>query len=66
MEKNYFKIKGLTCVACTKLAMGYIRQLEGIHDVKVELSGSSVVTADRIINKSEIRGVLVGSGFDII
>ncbi|TSC93824.1 MAG: hypothetical protein Athens101428_523 [Candidatus Berkelbacteria bacterium Athens1014_28] len=66
MENNYFGIKGLTCMACAKLASGYIRKISGVNDVKIELSGNSVVTADRIIDKAEIRSALSGSGYDVI
>ena len=67
MTTTKFKLKGLTCEACVKLAKARFKRLAGVKDVKIELSGGGAeITADREISAKEAELVLVGSGYSVV
>lgn len=66
MAISRFKLKGLTCEACVKLATARFKRLAGVQEVKIELSKSEAeIVAEREISKGEAEMVLTGSGYSV-
>ncbi|HSW97030.1 MAG TPA: heavy metal-associated domain-containing protein [Candidatus Saccharimonadales bacterium] len=64
MTQN-IKISGLTCAACQKLITKRLKTIEGIQDVAVAITGETEITAQQIIDKTKIAGVLVGTQYAV-
>lgn len=61
------KLSGLTCSACQKVTQKRISQIEGVHDVQVNLEASTaVITADRAIQSDEVIKALEGTHYHVI
>lgn len=65
MNEQKFKIEGIHCEACIKLAKIRIGKIEGIQDVDISPDGKASVRADRTIALDEIAKVLDGSGYAV-
>ncbi|MFA6526304.1 MAG: heavy metal-associated domain-containing protein [Candidatus Buchananbacteria bacterium] len=67
MEKINFKLAGLTCDACVKLAGNRLRKLPGVIDVKIDLaSGSAQVASEIIIDRNDLQKSLEGTDYKIV
>jgi copper chaperone CopZ len=65
MESQTFKITGLHCEACTKLAAKRLKGIPGVDDAVVDFkSGKAEVAAAREIGLGEIQTALTGSEYD--
>ncbi|MFA5877882.1 MAG: heavy metal-associated domain-containing protein [Candidatus Staskawiczbacteria bacterium] len=64
--KNTFKIRGLTCDACVKLATKRINRIHGISDLKINrIQGLINLTADRKLSLQEIQETLKDTEYKI-
>lgn len=61
-----FKLDGLTCEACVKLATRYLQKIDGVSLVKVGLDGKAEIRADRPIDKTEVEKALADSDYRVI
>lgn len=62
-----FKLKGLTCEACVKLASARLKKLAGVKNVIIKLNtGETEIMAEREISVPEAELVLAGSGYSIV
>jgi len=62
-----FKLSGLTCEACVKLATMRLKRLTGVKDVIIKLAtGETEITADHAISAKEAELVLAGSEYSIV
>jgi len=66
METISFKLSGLTCGACVKLASMSIKKIDGVIDVNVDENSDAKVIAERIIEKEEVKKALAGTDFNLI
>lgn len=66
METTSFKLIGLTCEACVKLAARYLQKIDGVGEVKVNLTGETNITADRPIAKAEVQKALADSDYKVV
>ena len=61
------KLSGLTCSACQKIVEKKLKNINGISGTTVDLSSGNVeITAERVVDRSEIVKVLEGTGYKII
>jgi len=62
-----FKLKGLTCEACVKLASKRLERLAGVENVIIKLAtGETEIIANHEISDNEAELVLTGSGYSIV
>jgi len=62
-----FKLSGLTCEACVKLATMRLKRLTGVKDVIIKLAtGETEIIADHKISAKEAELVLAGSEYSIV
>ncbi|OGZ41735.1 MAG: hypothetical protein A3B04_02600 [Candidatus Portnoybacteria bacterium RIFCSPLOWO2_02_FULL_39_11] len=62
-----FKLSGLTCEACVKLATMRLKRLTGVKDVIIKLAtGETEIIADHEISDKEAELVLAGSEYTIV
>lgn len=66
MNSINFKLKGLTCEACIKLAAGRIKKIPGVQDVKISPeTGDAKVVSIADINLDIIKKSLAGTNYNI-
>lgn len=65
METTSFKLSGLTCEACAKLATRYLEKIDGVGEVKVNLTGETQISADRSVEKAEVQKALADSDYKV-
>ena len=62
-----FKLSGLTCEACVKLASMRLKRLAGVESVTIKLTtGETEIIANHEISGKEAELVLAGSGYSIV
>ena len=62
-----FKLNGLTCEACVKLASKRLERLAGVENVIIKLAtGETEIIANHEISDNEAELVLTGSGYSIV
>lgn len=67
MNSINFKLKGLTCEACIKLATGRIKKIPGVQDVKISLeTGDAKVVSIADIDLDIIKHSMVDTNYNVI
>lgn len=67
MNKIYFKLEGLTCDACVKLAGNRLRKIPGVNDVNIDkASGNAEVTSEMIFDRNDLQKSLEGTDYKIV
>lgn len=67
MNSINFKLKGLTCEACIKLATGRIKKIPGVQDVKISLeTGDAKVVGIADIDLDIIKHSLIDTNYNVI
>lgn len=67
MNSIDFKLEGLTCEACVKLASGRIKKIPGVQDVTISLeTGDARVVSVANIDLDIINQSLVGTHYNVI
>ena len=67
MNNINFKLAGLTCTACTKLATNRLKKVPGVQEVKIDLaSGQTEISSVTNIDLSALEDSLKGSGYSIV
>lgn len=66
MQTLNFKLTGLTCSACAKLAKKRLEKINGASEVEVQDNGNATIVADLAISKKEIKAALSGTDYDIV
>lgn len=66
MQTLNFKITGLTCSACAKLAKRRLEKIEGVEEITVLENGDSMVVADSPISKNQIKEALSGTDYNVV
>lgn len=62
-----FKIQGMTCDACAKLAAKKISKIEGAEDIRIDAaSGSAELESNHEISLAAINDALEGSGYKAV
>lgn len=62
-----FKLKGLTCEACVKMASMRLKCLAGVKDVVINLNtGETAITAKNEISAKEAKLALAGTPYSIV
>ena len=62
-----FKLSGLTCPACKKIAEKRIATIPGVKQVRVNLdSGKAIINSDRDVRLQEIKEVLKDTRYQVI
>lgn len=65
MQTTEFKLQGLTCGACAKLATMSLKKIGGVVEVDVDNGGSVKMVGERVVTKAEIESVLIGTNYRI-
>lgn len=66
MNTIKFKLVGLHCEACIKVASLKIKKIEGIKDVLINLAtGQAEITAERPVEIKEFEQALAGTDYTI-
>jgi len=64
MNNINFKLAGLTCEACVKLATNRLKKVPGVVEVKIDLnSGQAEVSSTAEIDLGILAASLEGSGY---
>jgi copper chaperone CopZ len=64
MTSQTFTISGMTCEACTKLTAKRIKNIDGVHDARVDLEAkTAIVEAERSITAQEINTAFGDSSY---
>ena len=64
MTSQTFTISGMTCEACTKLTAKRIKNIDGVHDARVDLAAkTAIVEAERLITAQEINTAFGDSNY---
>ena len=67
MNTINFKLKGLTCEACVKLATNRIKKVPGVQEVKIDLSTENAkVIGTSDIDLDVIKQSLVDTNYIVI
>lgn len=66
MQTFNFKLTGLTCGACAKLAKRRIEKIVGIRDVDILDNGNSTIVSDLAISKEQIKEALFGTDYKVV
>lgn len=67
MNNINFKLEGLTCEACVKLATGRIKKIPGVTNVEIEfITGNTKVGSEADINLDLIKQSLDGMTFKVV
>lgn len=62
-----FKLSGLSCEACVKLAAKKIGRLTGVQSVAIDRdSGQTVVKSDRVLTVVEIRQIFEDTDYRVV
>lgn len=61
-----FKVLGIHCEACQKVIERKLMKIGGVSQIKVELNGSVIITADRLILLDEVKQSLEGTDYTIL
>lgn len=67
MNKINFKLAGLTCDACAKLAGNRLRKIPGVIDVNIDkASGDAEVISNTAIDRNDLQKSLEGTDYKIV
>ncbi len=66
METINFRLAGLTCGACAKLAQKRIAKIDGVINSIVGEDGSAEITSEKTILKEEVKNALFGTDYSVI
>lgn len=67
MKDIKFKLAGLTCEACVKLATSRLNKVPGVHDVSVDLTSGDVrVTGEESLDEGILSESLAGTHYSIV
>lgn len=66
METINFKLTGLTCGACAKLAQKRIAKIEGVDDIRVSEDGTAEITSEKAITKEDVKNALSDTDYSVI
>lgn len=62
---NNFKVSGMHCNACQKIIEGRLSKITGVSNVKADLSGEVIITANRTVSLDEVKLALDKTGYQI-
>lgn len=66
MKTLNFKLQGLHCEACIKLATMKLKKIEGVKEIKITLSdGSGEAKVEEAVTIEQLRAALVGSDYSL-
>ena len=66
MQEQTFQLTGLTCESCTRFTAKRIKGIGAVKDVSVDLASMiAKVTAERPLDKQEIRSALEGTHYGV-
>lgn len=66
MNIIHFKLDGLTCEACVKLATWRLKKIEGVQEVEINLStGEAKISSEKDIDLDIIKNSLSGMTFAV-
>lgn len=66
MYTTSFKLIGLTCEACVKLATNRLKKISSVQEVEIDLSnGNSKILSEEDINLDTIKKSLSGLTFSV-
>ncbi len=60
------KLSGLHCDACPRLIEKRLKKIQGVHEVRVAMSGTTEIIADRRLDNGEIGSALTGTPYRIV
>ncbi len=67
MQNIDFKLTGLTCEACVKLASRRLQKIHGVSDVKIDLkSGETRVSGDDQLDLGILAESLIDTNYSIV
>lgn len=66
METINFKLTGLTCGACAKLAQKRIAKIDGVTNSVVNDDGSAEITSEKVITKEEVKNALSDTNYSVL
>lgn len=67
MNKINFRLEGLTCDACVKLAGNRFRKIPGVIEVNIDkASGKAEVASEAVIDLNEFKKSLEGTDYKIV
>ena len=67
MKNINFKLAGLTCEACLKLATNRLKKVPGVIAVKIDLaSGDTTVSGEDNLDKIRLAESLAGTHYSVI
>jgi len=67
MNKIDFKLEGLTCESCVKLATNRFKKIPGVSEVKIDLaSGNSQVISEASLSLEDLVKSLEGTPYSIV
>lgn len=66
MQTLNFRLTGLTCGACAKLAKRRLEKIDGATEVNVLNDGNSTIVTSLPISKKQIKEALSGSDYDVV
>jgi copper chaperone len=67
MEKVTLNVKGMSCGHCVKSVEGSVGELEGVHDVKVDLKAATVDVEfnPQEVSLDKIKETIDDQGYDV-
>jgi len=66
MKDLKFKLEGLTCESCVKLATTYLKKVPGVHEVRIDsATGATQVTGEDNLNQDDLAKSLAETHYSI-
>lgn len=66
MQEQTFQLTGLTCESCARFTIKRIKRINAVKHVSVDLATMvATVTAERPLDKQEIRSALEGTHYGV-
>ncbi len=61
-----FHVDGMTCQRCHDAVAGQIRQVPGVHDVRIDVATVTVtVTAVTPVDRVDVAAAVTAAGYDL-
>lgn len=61
-----FKVLGIHCQSCQKVIERKLMKISGVSQIKVELNGLAIITANRLVSLDEVKQSLEGTDYTIL
>lgn len=66
-SQTTYTVEGMTCGHCVKAVTEEVTQLDGVHEVEVDLAtGTVIVTSERPLSDEEVRGAVTEAGYQLV